>query len=387
MTLMAVHNQQRRGRRVVRPVRLIVPALLALLLTAVPKPGQGSERLAPVWRTPLHKLAAMAWQPRNLAVPKMLPDKRVLFGAANGVHLLKAATGAAVWHHKSAEPVAGQPLVLNGRVYFVTSAGRVSAVHLASGKAVWRKPVELGAVVHASLATDGKRLFVQADPGVVSALRTTDGKVLWRDSRTVSRDFLVEGHGAPLVHRGVVFAGLSSGKLVALSGRDGGVVWEVSLAVAGAGPYVDVDNTPVVGSIRGVEVLFVTGHGSGLHALTVKNGSRLWRYPQAGLGQPVLGAGRLYSVAAVGALHIVDATTGKRVLARKLAAKPSGQLALAGRWLLVPTASGMHVVDRATGHTVSHIVDEHGFGAAPLVVGNDVWAVANNGSAWRLALR
>lgn len=364
------------------------PAIAAVLLVAVLTPAlaQSAPRVTPVWRQSLHKLAAMAWQPRNLAAPVVIGNQAV-FAAADGVHTLDASSGKARWHHKTSEPVAGQPLLVDGKLYFVTSDGQVDAVDAKTGARVWAKATQLQAVVHAGLATDGERLFVLADPAVLTAVRRRDGKVLWRNSRAVTRDFLVEGHGAPVVHGGVVYAGLANGKMIALAARDGGLVWEVALFKRGAGPYVDVDNTPIVGNVAGKDVLFVTGHNSGMHAISTVNGERIWRYVATGLGQPVLSKGRLYSVEPGGGVHVVDAASGKRVMARKLAGNPSGQVALAGKWLLVPTSGGLQLVDKGTGHTVWHVVDEYGFGAAPSVRKDGVWALANNGTAWRLSLK
>lgn len=368
-----------------RSLRWLVPTVTAcaMLQTA---PCAAADRMMPDWRVQLHKLAPMAWQPRNMAKP-VLVDSTLLVGAANGLHALDAQTGARRWHAKTSEAVAGAPSVVAGKVYVVTRAGRIRAVNFATGKAVWPKPTEVGSVVHAKPATDSKRLFLLANPAVVCAVRLRDGKVLWRYSTPVTRDFLVEGHGAPAVHRGVVFAGLSTGNLVALSSRDGGVVWERRLGAKRSGPYVDIDNTPVIGRVGEESALFVTSHNDGLYALRSSNGGLLWRYRSQGLGQPLLAGGRVYSVSPAGALHIVDAKTGRRVLGRKLAGRPSGQVVLAAERLLIPTAGGLQIVDRQTGHTIWHVVDEYGFGAAPLVRGDVVWALANNGTAWRLVMR
>lgn len=369
-----------------RSAHAVAASVLCALVAASGTTVFAADKLVPVWRAKLHGLAALAWQPRNPATP-LLARKHVLFAAANGVHALDAGNGAPAWRHETTEAVAGSPILHEGLVRVVTAEGHVQSLRPTDGKPAWVKPTKLGAVVHAGLAAEGPRLFAMADPAVLTAIRAADGKILWRNSRPITRSFLVEGHGAPAVHNGVVYAGLANGKLVALAVRDGAVVWELAVNDRGDGPYVDVDHTPLLGTVGGAAALFVTGHNSGLHALAAADGQRLWRYKATGLGQPVKAGQTLVSVAPDGGLHIVAARSGKRRLGRRVLGDPSGQVAVAGRWLLVPGAGSLQVVERATGHSIWHVVDEHGFAAAPLVVGDDVFALANNGTAWRLALK
>jgi len=365
-----------------------IGAALAVWLLWPALASAGQPHVSVVWRSPVHKLAAMAWQPRNPGTAVLAPDGKTVFMAgADGLHALRAATGRQVWHHRTGEAIPGAPLLVDDTLYVVTAGGQVRAVRAKTGEKAWNKPVELGAVVHAGLASDGERIFAVADPGVITAMRRKDGKVIWRNGRTVVREFLVEGHGAALVDGGVVYAGLANGKLVALAARDGGAVWDVTLGDKKSGPYVDIDNTPVMTKVAGKKVVVVTSHNAGMFAVDANSGETRWRYRAEGLGQPYARDGRIYSAAPAGALHVVDANTGKRVLARRLAGAPSGTLAFVGDMVLVPGGRGLQVVSRATGRGVARIVDEFGFSAAPLLAGDSLFALSNGGVAYRLRLR
>ncbi len=364
-----------------------IVALLVVATSIAPEAG-AQQRLSPDWRVKLHRLPELAWQPRNPATPVLASKgKRLLVASAGGLHSLQPTHGAIQWHHKTGEAVAGSPLVVGKLAYIVTSSGNVSAIRVADGTSLWKKPTMLGAVVHAGLSTDGKRLFAVSDPATVTAIDRATGRVTWRFGVTVTREFLVEGHGAALVHKGVVFAGLANGKLVALASRDGGSVWSVSLGNAKAGPYVDIDTTPVIGRDAGKDLIVAASHNAGLYGLKAADGGRTWRYVGEGLGQPVIAGGLIYTVAPAGVLHVVRLHDGKRVFARRLVGSPSGQLAIAGDTLLIPSAGGLQVVSRATGAGIWTVVDGFGFAAAPLVVGDHVFAVANGGLAWGMRRR
>ena len=367
------------------PLPLLGALLIASLWSSV---GLAAPSLSVDWRQPIEKLPAMAWKPRVWSAPGLSADgKRLYCPSGAGLSALSTVSGEQIWRLPGGDAVQGTPVERDGVVYVLTAGGTVHALDGRSGKSRWPKARRLDAVSHADPTVGRRHLFVMSDPGLLTAIERKTGAIAWRFGRGVAREFLIEGHGAAMLHDQVVYAGLSDGRLVALAARDGGVVWERKLGDSRKGPYTDVDSTPVLMRMRKHVAVLAAAHNTGLFAHEAANGGRLWRYDGAGLGQPVFDGGRVYAISGEGALHVVDGSNGKRIYARQLAGEPSGRLAVAGPWLLVPGGEGMQVVDARNGHGLSRIVDEFGFAAAPLRIGRRLFAVSNAGIAWSLRLR
>ena len=330
----------------------------------------------------------MAWKPRLWAAPSLSADgQRVYCPSGAGLSVLSAASGKPLWELQGGDAIQGTPVERDGTVYLVTAGGTVHALDGRSGKPVWAKPRQLDAVSHADPTVGKRHVYVMSDPGLLTAIDRRTGVIGWRYGHGVAREFLIEGHGAATLRDQVVYAGLSDGRLVALAARDGGLVWEQHLGDSRKGPYTDCDSTPVIARIGAQTAVLAAAHNTGLFAHEAANGGQLWRYDCAGLGQPVVSGGRVYAISGDSALHVVDVTNGKRVFARQLAGEPSGRIAVAGPWLVVPGGAGIQVIDASNGHGLSRIIDEFGFAAAPLRVGRRLFAVSNGGIAWSLRLR
>jgi outer membrane protein assembly factor BamB len=111
--------------------------------------------------------------------------------------------------------------------------------------------------------------------GRVSGVSAETGEVKWSYQRTVPL-LSLRGAGAPVIAGDRVIAGYDNGKLVALSLRDGKVVWEKSVAVPRGRTeldrLVDIDADPVVINDT---VYVVTYHGN-VAAVELGSGQIIW---------------------------------------------------------------------------------------------------------------
>jgi outer membrane protein assembly factor BamB len=330
----------------------------------------------------------MAWKPRNRGgVVMSLDRKRLYCPSAVGLHALRGDTGKVAWEFVVGDAVEGSPVEVDGVVHTVTTAGNVHALDARTGQQRWPKPVRLDGACHAGPAVGQLHVYVHTDPGILTAVSRKTGKIAWRLSHDVQRQFLVEGHGAALVQGDVVYTGWPDGKLSALSRRDGGLLWEVQVGQRSKNPYVDVDTTPV--SLRtagGVQTLLTVGYNSGLQARAAANGRLLWHYAADGLGQPVVDGRRIWAIGIDGVLHVVDRHTGRRSMARHVGGSPSGALAIAHGIVFIPGDGGLQLVDASSGFGIARIIDEHGFAAAPLVRGHRMYIISNGGHVFALRL-
>ena len=160
------------------------------------------------------------------------------FDAGSGKQIWSVKTGVAV----SAGPGAGEGLVLLG-----TSDAEVLALNAADGSVAWQSSVSSEILSVPQLGLDN--VIVQTADGNVVALDAADGSQLWIYDRSVPV-LTLRGTSTPAVRHGVVIAGFSNGKLVALSEDQGFVVWETSVAIPKGRSelerIVDIDGSPVI---------------------------------------------------------------------------------------------------------------------------------------------
>lgn len=197
--------------------------------------------------------------------------------------------------------------------------------------------------------TDGLHVYVAGPKGLVLALDATSGKPLWR--RELPKLLLA---GGPGVGGGLVLVGSAEGDVVALDAATGKDRWRVRV-------NTEILAAPVVSN--GVVVLHtVDGH---LYGLNAANGEQRWvteqpvpRLTLRGMSPPVI----------------------------------AGDFALAGfdngRLMAVTVGGGITAWDVALGQPrgsseLQRLVD---IDAAPVVEGDEVYAVSYQGRAARLSL-
>ena len=214
------------------------------------------------------------------------------------------------------------PLVMNGRVYVLSSADsgvqegeQVVCVDEKTGKTLWKHKFN---VFHTDIVSS--RLgwtFLTADPALeyVYAHGTQglffcfdkDGKIVW--SRSLTEEFgRVTGYGgripSPICDSGLVIQGMINSswgdqarglnRYVAMDAKTGEVVW---WSEPGGAIRFTHNSTPVIGVINGERVL-VSGGADGLvHCLQVRTGKKVWSYPLSGgviNGSPIVVGDMVY---------------------------------------------------------------------------------------------
>lgn len=357
-----------------------------LLAVAICAPAAAAPTFEVLWKTRTVPLAPLAWKPQRTAGVVRSADGRTLYvGHATGLWALRADTGAVLWQQRTTDPIEGAPLLHGDRVWAVDSGGALAAFDRSSGRPAFAEPVQLDVSVRAPLRADAERLFLTAESGSLYALSPQTGKVLWRRKMRSSREFLAEGSAAPTIHGDLVIAGSADGQLTVVTARDGGAVWARDLSGAREG-QPDVDTTPVVVGAAGQELVLAASHRAGLYALALADGDQRWHRPGEGFSTPLVEAERCYAIDGNHALWALRWRDGQPLAARQIAGEPSGALAATSAGLLVPTGTGLLLVRRSDLGVRARVTDPYGFAAAPLVAGEVVWALANDGSVYALRI-
>jgi outer membrane protein assembly factor BamB len=248
----------------------------------------------------------------------------VYVGSREGTLLaLRADDGAVVWERAMGGAVssvpalaavpgqAGPPTIL----LVGTDNGTMHALDLdrEDHDAAWRYETP-GRITNAPLVHEGVAFFVNSRDQIY-ALDLRSGGWRWQYEQEFQTDFTVHGHaGLAFVpaapeggteEAGTIYAGFDNGKVAAIGASSGQALWLSSVAPAEGGNFVDCDSTPLVDRER--TRLYVTGQSTGVHALSIDDGSVLWRFPLRAAGSVVAGPdGALLVSSSLEGLHSLD---------------------------------------------------------------------------------
>jgi outer membrane protein assembly factor BamB len=199
------------------------------------------------------------------------------------------------------------PVIYGDHIFQLGDDGTLIAANKHTGHTFWKRrvgvlsastPAAVGSVVYVTVLARGHG----SNSGRVLALSSKNGAILW------SRDLSSPSESSPLVDHGTVFFGSQSGLVYALSAHNGSVVWTYH-----AGGAVKASPTLMGG------VLYFGDYSGHVQAISEQSGRRLWI---SGSGGALLGSGTFYSTPAVdygrvflgntdGRIYAYDASTGR----------------------------------------------------------------------------
>lgn len=162
---------------------------------------------------------------------------------------------------------------------------------------------------------NGNRVYVANREGVVKALNSSNGQVIWR----VEKEGL-EISGGPGAGEGLVLVGTSNGEVLALSEQDGSEIWR---------SRVSSEVLSVPKAAQGMVVVH-TVDGK-LYALNVSDGKVAWMYDRSipvltlhGNSSPVISGSKVFCGFASGKLIAFDLESGQQYWEATIAV-PSGR--------------------------------------------------------------
>jgi outer membrane protein assembly factor BamB len=213
------------------------------------------------------------------------------------------------------------PTASSGRIFIITdsTSTTVEARDAASGKLLWRQvkcvPLPSGctlASMSAPTAVADGVVYVVNYIGAVIAYSADSGQLLW--AKQVAPDGTTI-NAAPVVEGDVIYISAHNGRLYALNRANGSVRWS-----APTGKYNH--STPALAD----GILYVGSDGEGITAIDANTGAVRWRHSALGSVRtsPAVANGVVYLGAADGKLYALDARSGAVLHSRQVA--PVGQL-------------------------------------------------------------
>jgi outer membrane protein assembly factor BamB len=185
-------------------------------------------------------------------------------------------------------------------------------VSAATGRVRWRRhigglsasaPATAGGKVYAVVNKGGAGGIAGAGPGRVVAMDGRSGKIVW------AKNLGSASESAPLAHAGRIYVGSQDGTVYCLLAKSGRTVWRYRAGGA-------VKAAPAFSNER----IFVAAYGGNVTALRARNGSVIWHAGTSGrsfgragnfYGTPAVAFGRVYAGNTDGRVYSFAASSGK----------------------------------------------------------------------------
>ncbi len=289
-----------------------------------------------------------------------------------------AETGKRNWVVKTEAPISAGPGAGEGLVLVGTSDGYVLALDASKGDLLWK--VRVSSEVLSVPRIDLDKIIVQTADGKITALSGADGKQLWIYDRSVPA-LTLRGASSPAVEHGLVVAGFSNGKLVALSADKGFVVWENNVAIPRGRSelerMIDIDGDPIV--VGGA--VYVTTFQGQIAVVNVQNGDPGWKREMSSHAGLDVDFSQVYVTDDQSQVWALTRNSGASVWKldqlknRSLTAPVSFD-----KYVAVGDFEGyVHLLSRQDGRIAGRVkVDKKGITARPLVL-NDILYIYGNG--------
>ncbi len=279
-----------------------------------------------------------------------------------------------------------QPVVANGRIYVLDSQSRVSAFSTSGGQKVWSvslkpKEEEAGGGVGGGLAYEGGRLYVTTTFGELASMDAARGSLFWR------KRLEVPVRAAPTVSGGKVFVAGVNNEVQALSINDGSSLWKYQgvgeqAARAASTSAAVSGNTVVVPLTTGEILAFDTSSGLSSWGDALSGSSR---FSGASVltdiaGRPVIQDGRVYAIAHAGSMGAFDLRSGE--ILWSLAVSGTETPWLAGEYLYtIVNKNVLAAVPKTKGRPRwSYRLSEGGTWAGPVMGNGLLIAASGDGS-------
>lgn len=260
-------------------------------------------------------------------------------------------SGRLVWKHTLPNVVSGGFTIGYPYLYFGDLEGKLHKFDLVKQLFVWS--IQESSEIIAAPAINGDVIAFQTIDGKLSLSNIETGKKIWTHGINTP-SLTVRGTGSPVIASPFVFAGFSTGKLVAFDLESGAIRWERRISVPTVSSEIerlgDVDATPLVmrdaiiansfqgrtlalnpvnGNVYWVKdmssilpaladynAVYVVDNNSVIYGLDKRSGTENWKNEQflgRKLSEPVLFDGYLVVGDYEGYVHFVSVETGEAV--------------------------------------------------------------------------
>lgn len=318
------------------------------------------------------------------------PGRELLYVGTRAGSLLALSErdGAVAWEKELSGAVSNVPLVHESQTVLVgTDDGALVAIDLETRETLWTHETD-GTIRQPPVVGEGVVYFANSR-NVVYAVDLRTGAWRWEYERELPKEFTIHGR-AGLAFQGssegassevgVLFTGFDDGRVVAIDAAAGEALWVTNIAPAGGGDFADVDSTPLVHPGR--DELIVAGQTTGIHGLSLEDGSVQWQQRARGAGTVVRGPGDLLlfssSLEGVYAIEPGGIVRWRRQLDPGVVSTPIVQGGVA---FVTHSEGGLIALDARTGELLAQLETGSGMSSVPThdPQSGRLYAVSNRG--------
>ncbi|MYE07747.1 MAG: PQQ-binding-like beta-propeller repeat protein [Oligoflexia bacterium] len=332
------------------------------------------------------ELAAKRKNPKSHG--KIMPDgdsstSLILQGnKINGIHAYTLNKGKKRWFFPVKGGLAGAPTVFDGVVLFGGADGVMYALHVDTGKVLWKYRTGLTSV--SAPVVKGNRLYFSSS-NKLYCLNKKTGENIWMYSTTVrSADFTVEGIARPLVSNKLIYFKASDDTLIALD-KKGRLKWKRELS-EDSSRFTSALSDPILGKV----CLYASGLESGIYCLDKKTGKTIWKTTKGSHGDLLLFGSSLYYPSYDGYVIALDQKSGKEIWRHKVPKSIATSLVLYKDVLVYGEYSGaLQFISIDKGEELQAFHFGTGISAKPVVsiINSELYVISNAGWLYKLSLK
>ncbi|SHH74468.1 PQQ-binding-like beta-propeller repeat protein [Marivita hallyeonensis] len=355
-----------------------------------------SSTLTPVWSTPIGQ--GDKRRARIITDP-VVADGRVFTVDSAGRVTATSTNGEALWTYSlvplrddASQALAGGLAHSNGRLYVTSGFGTLTALDASSGTEIWTQRLQNGAT--GAPTVFGGLVYVVAGDSTAWAIEEEDGRVRW-ESDGLGDVGNVAGAAPPAVNNTHVVFSFGSGAVQGAFRQGGLRLWSADIVGARRGFAIalvdDITGYPVIDG----NTVYAGNHSGRVVALNINSGERLWT-AQHGALEPVWPAGgSVYLVSDLNQLIRLDATDGTQIWAvdlpgyepvrrpqrrRDSAFTNHGPIMAGGRLIVASSDGVIRSFDPASGDLISETPIRSGATTRPVVANGTLYVVSKNGT-------
>jgi outer membrane protein assembly factor BamB len=354
-----------------------------------------SADLTPIWST---SIGQGDRRRARIITDPVVADGRIFTIDSAGRVSATSTNGAALWSYSlvplrddASQGLAGGLAYDNGRLYVTSGFGTLSAIDAATGREIWTQ--KLQATATGAPTVYGGLVYVVAGDSTAWAIEADDGRVRWQ-SDGLGDIGNVAGAAPPAVDDTHVVFSFGSGAVQGAFRQGGLRLWSVDIVGARRGFAIalvdDITGYPVIAG----NTVYAGNHSGRVVALNINSGDRLWT-AQHGALDPVWPAGNsVYFVSDLNELIRLDAADGSQIWAvdlpgyepvrrpqrRRDSAYTNHGPILAGGRLIVASSDGLiRSFDPASGDLIGQTEIRGGATTRPVVANGTLYVVSTNG--------
>lgn len=311
------------------------------------------------------------------------------FAAGNDGKIVRmdSRNGRTRWQTNAKAKLSGGVEAFDGVVVVGTSKGVVLAFD-ANGKPKWQAQVS-SEVLSAPSMGEGV-VVVRSGDGRIHGLGAADGARRWEYIGTLP-PLLIRTAAGVTIDKGVVYAGLPGGKMIALNLSTGALLWEAAVSQPRGETELervtDVVSVPVVEDGQACAIAFQ----GRIACFETQRGTLAWARNASGTGDLAADERYFYYVDEASHLQAIDRDSGASIWKQDLLAyRRLGSPAVVGKYVVVGDYEGyLHVFDREDGSIMARLSTDGGpITAAPLAVGPGNFLVqTREGSLYAVTVR